>query len=324
MSTELNIFWSHLGARFASKSLRTTFCLCLFFLLAFFAVRTCYADGNATNPVTAASKRIAWPLGRAGDKTLALDIPLAYGRPNAVAEAMEAMVYPNGRLNSSKQVHKELLFSALWPDMAPDVAETHKEFGVPGGGRQLTVLLQSGAVEDYGGKHYDALQSWFEIAVKDSMHLCITPPAPYNLDGTPANVKCYERSYPDKKPPKFGLERIGVDFSKYPDFPVDQRNGLYQDDILFSDKVDAERRTVILCMAEEARTVEDGPQYFMVAQCQHRFVFKPLNALVTINYRRVYLKDWRAMQAAWEKLLLSFISETPQGLESLEKSNELK
>ena len=163
----------------------------------------------------------------------------------------------------------------------------------------MMVLVDSAAIEDWEGRHYNALQSKFDMAMDWSAnHLCV---------GVMAQSHCYKREAPDVKPPKFGLQRMGVDFSKYPDFPEQDRSGLPERDIYYLRGPDGSLQTVILCMAEEAKTIEDGSQYRMVPQCEQSYVDRRLNALVEISYRRVYLPEWRAIQESWDSLLQSSI-----------------
>ena len=161
--------------------------------------------------------------------------------------------------------------------------------------------LEITSIEDYEHRHYNALESEFEVALDASVQMvCV---------GVMAQSRCYKRHAADVKPAKYGLQRLGVDFSKYPDFPELDRSGLPERDIYYLRAPTGDLDTVILCTAEEAKTVEDAPKYRIVGQCEQKFVFKPLNALVSINYRRVYLQDWHAIQAEWERLMQSFIVE---------------
>ena len=215
---------------------------------------------------------------------------------------MKNAVYPNGRRKINDDVHEDLLLSALWPGLIPDNGENHSEFNQPGGGGLMVTLIHSAAIEDYEGRHYNALESEFNVALDSSKNrLCV---------GVMAESRCYKRVAADVKSGKYGLKRLGVDFSKYPDFPVQDRSGLAERDIFYLRGPTGDLQTVILCMSEESKTVEQGPQYHMVAQCEQKFVFKPLNALVSISYRRVYLQDWKAIEADWKQLLQSFIAES--------------
>jgi hypothetical protein len=65
--------------------------------------------------------------------------------------------------------------------------------------------------------------------------------------------------------------------------------------------------TLIVCTAEEAKTAADGPPYKGVADCEHRFVSKKLNAFVEIQYPRALLKNWSEIQARWSSLPDSFV-----------------
>jgi hypothetical protein len=245
---------------------------------------------------------INWPLGRSGRDRVLLDVPIGFASRDRAANAMNSAVYgPGGPPNINDQIHEDLLLTALWPELVPDNGANHGEFNLPGGGRIMMALIHSAAIEDYEHRHYNALQADYDIAIESSTkRLCV---------GVMAQSRCYKRETADAKPSQFGLQRLGVDFSKYPDFPEQDRSGLPERDIYYLRGPGGDLETVILCMAEESKTVDDGPQYRMVGQCEHKFVFKPLNAFVSIHYRRVYLQDWQAIQTEWEKLLQSFIVE---------------
>lgn len=296
---------SFTGASFGSSRVTracVTYLLCLICLIG-----TCgpIVTGHASEKDQ--SEDVKWPLGRSGRETLALKIPDAYGLANRAADAMERQTYPSGRPKFNDDVHEQLLLHALWPDLKSDGAQIHRESAVPGGGRLMSVLVDSGAVEDYGGRHYDSLKLAFDLATESStQHLCVPPMEQAEYDQN-TKTKCYPRDSPDAKPSKFGLNRVGVDFTKYPDIPQAARFDPNAQDIYYIRGSDGRLQTIILCTPEEAKTVEDGPQYHRVAQCEHKFVSERLNALVSIGYRRVYLKEWRALQQAWDQLLTSFV-----------------
>lgn len=173
----------------------------------------------------------------------------------------------------------------------------------------MMALLHSAAVEDFEHRHYDALQSEFDIAIDwSTKRLCVATMDQPNVNRS-SGAKCYPRDAPDVKASQFGLQRYGVDFEKFPDIPEVTHASIAADDIYYLRARDGRLQTVILCNAEEMKTVADGPQYHAVAQCQQKFISKPLNALVSINYRRVYLPQWRSIERAWEQLLESFTVE---------------
>ena len=175
--------------------------------------------------------------------------------------------------------------------------------------------MHSGAIDSFkatnplmDGEHYNALQHNLKMSIEQLKHVCIAPPVLFNPDGTSNHAVCHDRERPDEKPSRFGLKRMGVDFTKYPDLPKEQYGDLFKNDIYYAPDVGKELQTVISCDAEEV-DVNARKSNPISPQCQHFFIFKPLNANVSIGYRRVYLEDWRAIQAAWEKLLQSLIVE---------------
>ncbi len=245
---------------------------------------------------------IQWPLGRAGDVRIRLDIPPAYGAMNTSSQNFYAAIQKKHR-KFSDRVYEVLLIRAIWPDLLPAGTDAPAFDRPPGA---MAAILTSGAVESFKGEHFNALQAEFRSAIMLSRELCFR-------EGPPR--KCYRRDDADVKPSKFGLQRLGVDFSKYPELPEDQRAGTEAEDIYFQRDGRGELVTLILCTPEEAKTKEDGPQYQAVARCEQKFVTKQANALVSLTYSRMLLEDWSSIQAKWEELLNSFVSKTAVGSE---------
>jgi len=271
--------------------------------LFFLAPLLCWGNTSNADHVS----RVEWATGRSGDSTVLLLIPAEYGHWNQGAVAADKAINPEGHEQPNGQVHQELLIAALWPGLTGDNSKDHGEFDVPGGGRRMIALIHSGAIEEFNGHYYNALRSAYDSAIyRSTKMLCVAPFEQPNK-AQDAKAKCYPRDSADIKPPKFGLNRVGVDFSKYPDIPETARHDLMENDIFFSYNKKGELDSVITCMAEEAKTVDDGPEYAFVAQCTHNFVSRRLNAFVSISYRRIYLNSWRAIQSSWDRLLTSFI-----------------
>jgi hypothetical protein len=242
---------------------------------------------------------IAWILGRSGKDHVSLQIPAGFESADRAAQAMNHAVYGDQPPDTRYPPHQEMLLTALWPGLEPQTIANRAEFNIGGGGRLMMALLQSSAVETFENKDYNALQAAYDVAVKFSTEMLCVPLAmgpPYTtFDKHP----CYKRAQPDVKSPQFGLQRVGVDFSKYPDMMGRLRYSLAQNDIYYARDSEGQLQIVIWCTAEES---EAG-----VPQCKQIFVNKKLNALVSVGYRRVYLQDWQRIRAAWEQLLDSFI-----------------
>lgn len=240
------------------------------------------------------SAKISWPLDHTGTRRVRLDIPPGYNL-GAAADAMERMVYPNGRPKDPHNIQAGLLLETLWPDIGPRTWGNDKEFDVPGGGRLLTILVQSGAF-DPKVHSQDRLHIGLNVELSFTKRVCV--PAP------PAHATCHEMRALDRKPPRFGLKRIGVDFSQFSDLPKEEYR--HYDDIYYTPELGGGLETYIKCTADEMPTRFGGHPY--VPQCTQYFVFKPLNAWVSVNYRRVYLNSWRSIESSVEGLLRSFIA----------------
>jgi hypothetical protein len=216
---------------------------------------------------------------------------------NTLAQKFYAAIQKKHR-TFGDQVYEVLLIRAIWPDLEPAGTDV-PAFNRPS--RAMTAILTSGAVETLQGEHFDALQEQLRSAIMLSRDLCFS-------EGPPR--RCYRRDNADVKESRFGLQRLGVDFSKYPELPEDQRSAAQAEDIYFQRDPSGDLVTIILCTPEEAKTTEDGPQYHAVAHCEHKFVTNKTNALVSLTYSRQLLRDWSLIQVRWEKLLNSFVAET--------------
>jgi len=189
---------------------------------------------SASSDHEALGSTLNWPLGRSGNPRIGLRIPRAYAVLDDAAKAMNKAVYGESSPNEPGQVHQELILSATWPGLAPDLADIRDQLSVPGGGRIMVANILSAAVEDFQGKHYDALQTGFDTAVDWSTNnLCVTKMDLFEI-GIRSEGHCYKRERSDIKAPEFELERWGVDFAKYPEMPEGSRSQLAADDIYFA------------------------------------------------------------------------------------------
>jgi hypothetical protein len=190
-------------------------------------------------------------------------------------------------------------------------ARTHvnsAEFNVAGGGRRMLALVDSGAVEDFEGRHFDALQARSDLAIQRLLRFCDMPKSPFGQDGKPIEPVCHDRSAPDEKAKEYGLRHLGIDFEKYPEIrEIDRASIDKQDVFLQYDEANSRLQTFIECTTAE---VSDGQRidgYHLIPQCDQYFVSQRLNAIVSVSYRRVYLRDWAKIQREWQAALDSFL-----------------
>jgi len=203
-------------------------------------------------------------------------------------------------------------FKALWPSLEPIAAEdqaklsTSAEHPVSELGETLNLIVLSKAVHDCNGKHFDALQDQLDSDLEVLKEVWVPVKIPVKK-GTlyidEWGTKTIHQKYPDKKSPRFGLRHFGIDFKKYPDVPKDRYSDFHRNDVYYAQNSDGTLENVIWCDAEE---VESSHGYFNPI-CFHEFVLKPLNASVSIQYKRIYLKDWSAIQSRLEMLFQSFV-----------------
>lgn len=265
------------------------------------AMRIAFNSSAADSPPQASE--LLWPLDRSGKNTILLRIPQPYATANSAAQAQNEFLHPNGQSQPGGAIFVNFLFYALLPNMAPRTEENSAEFKVTGGGKVVMTLVKSGGREDFQGVHYDMLQQQYDAAVKRAKQVCITPIPPSR-----AVAICHDREQPDVKPPQYGLQRVGIDFKKYPHIPEVELAWTGNEDIYYKRSPSGELQAVILCTPEELKAVDTGPGFHFSPQCRQFFFFKPMNALVSANYRRLYLGNWEAIQIKMEKLLQSFIA----------------
>jgi hypothetical protein len=240
---------------------------------------------------------VIWPLSRNSSDKLILKLPPGYAGPKLDGlntSEMRATDFP---------VEEDLVITALWPNLEPPATY---DFTLEPHGETMQTLVNARALDSYRNQPINALENAFDSAVMLSVQEpCVA--AIQASSGPVTRALCQERTEADVKPAKFGLKRLGVDFKKYADYSERYRGEFSQRDVYYLRDGGGSLKTVILCTAEEAKTVDDGPQYHSVGQCEQKFIDAKLNALVSVHYRRVYLQEWREVEAAWHKLLDSFI-----------------
>lgn len=224
----------------------------------------------------------------AGIRTVRMRIPPGYNR-DVVVETKERIVYLDGR-PKAPHVQSVLLLETLWPEMAPHTRSNDEEFKAQGGGRAMSILIDSGAI-DPKAHAIDQLHRILNATISRYLsRICIPRRGP--------DAHCFDLKEPDIKPDRFGLKHIGVDFSRHPEIAKDDYRR-YRD-IYYTPDLGERLHTLISCTPDEDE-INPSPH------CRQHFLFKPMNAWVHVNYHRVQLKDWKEIQAAVETLLQSFI-----------------
>ena len=252
------------------------------------------AFSNAATPPLSDFDTVQWPLERVGTKQTTLQVPSAYGAGSPRSREFSAAVEKKHR-KFSDNAYRLLLISAMWPDLRPSDGHEFDEHRDP---NAMATTVSSGAVDREGSQQSDELQGSFRQEIYTAgIPLCF---------GNDHPRTCYQRNTPDVKSSQYGLERVGVDFSKYPAFPEADRTSLETQDVYFLREPTGVVSTLILCTAEEAKTAPDGPAFRGPAHCEHKFISKKLNALISITYSRPLLKYWSEIQARWLSLIDSF------------------
>jgi hypothetical protein len=251
-----------------------------------------------------------WPMDKLGTSWITLRIPRAYLPANFAAEAADKAIYGERTRDPSVPLVKDLLLVAIWPSLSLDDApEIRRAFESNKDGRLMVALLQSGATADFGGKRFNSLDIAFNVAYGNAkLPVCL--PAEVSRTGE-RHQRCVPRNAPDLKPAEFGLERIGLDFSKHPGIPDKVReHDLFADDLYFKKDAAGHLLVFIQCGA-----VERGPENLPGPNadslvCTHRFISKKSDSLLELTYRRRYLHDWQTIQSRWDALTDSFVVST--------------
>lgn len=189
-------------------------------------------------------------------------------------------------------LHSSLLIHVLWPEMSGQTARNTDEFRVPGGGRKLTIMLSSPAIDVIAGKPFNTFSLQRRIVFDSLENVCIPTGRP-----VPDNVECAHRP-PSVERDEFGLHLFGRDFNAY---PVDYADFASQREILEERRPDGALESLITC------TPDGAPANLPLApQCAMFYLDPRLNALVQTHFRKTYLPEWKSIRQKVESLLSTF------------------
>lgn len=177
---------------------------------------------------------------------------------------------------------EDFILEALLPDFEPRTVQNAERFkdGISGETVRIAVSV-SPPIARGGGPIIDrAFRSRLEIEQSSS------------------KGPIYHFPYKDKSD-RFGLKRMGPvgDFEQFRTF-----GSLH--DIYFPDR--DSKDVFIVCDAEEIHDVMEDPSWKRRPICDHTYYSPVLGAVIKLEYRRIWLKDWRTVQANAERLLQSF------------------
>lgn len=200
---------------------------------------------------------------------------------------------------------------ALWPGLTPwreGNVEDEKKFHAPGGGSQVKIHIYFGdaknratflnrLVNEDGGSDVGHLLSSNSSLPDDTLEKRKTGRDKYNLQ--PYYVD-FDRVI------KF-LNQNGqaTSFEKLNDFD----KALWKD--WYIRRADQKHiETLVRCDSSEVADPPEekitGKSMIRVPQCEHYFLLDEVNAYAKLNYRRVYLSDWKKIEDSVRGLLASF------------------
>lgn len=239
-----------------------------------------------TEPGGEKVQRVRWAIG-SPDNIVTLRIPLGY--TSLWAAAIGAWVGPDygDQTLRDRKSATAFSFAALLPDMAVRTKENFDEFTRPGGGDKVEGVVDSAIREGNWRRERDRLNT--DLKIWRDRLIEVTPKRPHSMAV-------------GEKPERFGLKRIGPTSIA----PV-QGSRVRLRDLYYQGEAPESSPFFIVCEAEEVQTRDEDPTQRMVGQCQQFMIFKPLSAVAEFGYRRVFLKDWRQIQAGVERLLTSFL-----------------
>ena len=194
---------------------------------------------------------------------------------------MPIRIAPNFHANAQKQV-EVIRLELLWPELEAVTPENANEFHAPGGGRTVSILV-------------DSLAQISEDRRKDVL-----------LTGRASFEQFVEREI---KPSRYGLDVIGAKVVRKDE--IIGNSSFFDDDIL-SNQSNGVLESYLHCTPEVIPDPEParltGRELIPVPHCEHMFYLDEINAEVSLHYRRMYLREWREIESQTRALLRSFYS----------------
>ena len=160
--------------------------------------------------------------------------------------------------------------------------ENANEFHAPGGGRTLSILVNSLAnvPVDRRPRILTILRAGYAESVAREVK-----PQRYGLDVVGAKI--------------VRKDEIGISSSFDDDILSNQRNGILESYLVCTPDVVSEPDPAHLT----------GRELIPVPHCEHRFLLEEINAEVSLHYRRIYLPEWKQIESQTQALLRSFYSQ---------------
>jgi hypothetical protein len=180
-------------------------------------------------------------------------------------------------------IHSDMYFVAEADTLRPRAAGNEGVFNRP---RSLTEELRFNLLSFHMRRQSDvpgAIQWLLQASQDMTFHACPELPMPQK---------------------KYGLDFYALDSRKC------QQVAPSLEDIYVRRSVDGSVGTQIICTSIAIPDVVKGgvpTASIYNPMCKHRFYLKELNALVTLNYSRLYIQDWHSLQTRVRALLLSFV-----------------
>ncbi len=223
---------------------------------------------------------IRWRPANAGPVGI-LRVPANYiWRGGGLATGAFGPDYPDPNVVQSSTYN--FILEALLPTFEPFTPQNANRFKDGITGSTITIMITRAPVIGRGGIPL------VELTFRSALQM---------LQGG-ANDKLYHIRYAEKSD-RFGLKRYGAfgDFEQFRRFGA--VNDLYFPDREFKD-------VFLLCGAEEIHDALEDPSWTARPICQHTYHSSVLGGLVQLSYRRIWLKDWRDVQAGVDRLFHSF------------------
>jgi len=232
-----------------------------------------------------------WPLTRDATSQIPLVVPFGYVAAGSGGfELSRVAAQPGFSLEGTQA---SLSFEALWPEMDGKTPKNRLEFEVPGGGNVLMVLVQSGALDTFQGKSFDALSLHGKVAMDFLQNVCVP-----TGQAMPNNVRCSHLE-PTILREQFGLAIKGRDYKAY---PILRDSGPSAKDVLEERDASGNLVTLIQCTPDDV----PHPTSF-TPRCQEDFVQSDINGIVKVYFRKALLPDWKVIRSKTSVLLTSFI-----------------
>ncbi len=231
-----------------------------------------------------ARRPIDWPLDAQGRRTVRLDAP------------PEAQLYDDMHPDRASASGPMLQVEWLWPAMTSRNDGNKAMFDDLVHRSVVTVSL-------YARPSDDALQHFFADTLDKTTTYRFWPSVAMRQPGAVGYDQMITPDHVDVKTPRYGLGHVGIDLDRYPTVLPPDRHDIRNEDLWFSPAEGDRHEVVIACTNDQALISAQVASVGVADACEQRFIYPPLNALVSVRYKSKLLPEWQEVRHGVERAL---------------------